>query len=149
VYIKCNKIIKLTLRYKFRNLVTTVITVIMAVSDKITNYNCLRERERKSYLVEATNDNLARLALQHQQSGPEPFEIQVKIRKALEKKLDPVQPGSVRPGRERVRIGLHVVGVDDEDRVEEIGGLGGVLESRIVVDPQAFPEPHERRHHQV
>ncbi len=110
----------------------------MAVSDKITNYNCLRERERKSYLVEATNDNLARLALQHQQSGPEPFEIQVKIRKALEKKLDPVQPGSVRPGRERVRIGLHVVGVDDEDRVEEIGGLGGVLESRIVVDPQGL-----------
>lgn len=61
----------------------------MRVKDKETEI----DRQRESYLLQATNKDLAWFALKHQQAGTEFLEGRIQIHKALDQEPDPVQAG--------------------------------------------------------
>lgn len=82
--------------------------------------------------------------MKNQESGAEFFEVEVKVEEALEQEVDAVETRTRGTGRGCVRVGLHVMRVDDEDRVEMRSPTGCELESRVVVDPNTLPEPHDR-----
>ena len=90
------------------------------------------------------DEDFGRFTLENQKAGAELLEVGIQIHEALEQEPDPVQPGTRGTRGKCIGVGFHVMRVDDEEGVEAGGGLGGVLESRVVVDPEAFAEPHQR-----
>lgn len=96
------------------------------------------------YLLQAAKQDLAGLALEHQQTRTKFLQVNVKIRQTLEQEPDPVQPGPARPDGERGRIRLHVVRVDHEHRVQNIRPFSRVVQCRVVVDTEPLSEPHQR-----
>lgn len=85
---------------------------------------------------------MARFTLKHQQSRPKLPKVQIKVRKAFKQELDPVQTGARRAGEKCIRVGLHVMRVDDEDRVKMIRPFASEFQGRIIMDPKTLSEPH-------
>lgn len=96
------------------------------------------------HLFQTSNQDLARLSLEDQQPRAKLLEAGIKVPKALKQELNPIQPRHGGSGSKCVQIRFHVVRIDYEHRIEDTGRRC-MVESRVVVEAEALPEPHERR----
>ena len=108
---------------------------MVEITDILLLYTCL---------LQAMNDDFSWVTLENQKSRTKVLEVEIEVLEALQQELDAVQTRARWPGWESIRVGFHIMRVNDEDRVEMRGTSGRELESRVVVDPNTLPEPHQR-----
>lgn len=105
-----------------------------------------RSSPSPSYLSEDADDDVSGVpSAEHDQAGSQTAQALVQVGEALEQELDPVEAGAGGSRGEGRGVPLQVPGVEHEDRVEDPGRAPPrVVQRRVVVNPKALSEPHQR-----